>query len=340
MKRRRQGREAFAAGDKRFGAIDAANVAEIDEPVLRSRDYRANQESAMRAFTAVALMAATILPPVQASAQQPAERDACFAQNGVSPDLRLSACTAVIESGKEAPRMLAEALMRRGNAYFNDKQDYDRAIQDYDAIIRIDPNKALAFNNRGNGYLRKAQYDRALQDFDQALRLDPKFALALVNRAAVHRAKARFDDAIRDCDQAIAINAKFAAAYFGRAASYQEKAAWEFDAYLSQEQYTDRAIADFDEAIRLDPNNAAALQRRANIHVDKRQYDRAIADYTEAIRLKPKDGWLFKNRAYAFRFAGQYDRAIADYRIALTLIVDEPGKNQVKASLKQLGVAS
>jgi tetratricopeptide (TPR) repeat protein len=123
----------------------------------------------MRAFAAAALMAATILPPVQASAQQSTERDECFAQNGVSPDLSLSACTAVIESGKESPRVLTDALMRRGNAYFNDKNDYDRAIQDYDAIIRIDPNKALAFNNRGNGYLRKAQYDRALQDFDQAI---------------------------------------------------------------------------------------------------------------------------------------------------------------------------
>jgi tetratricopeptide (TPR) repeat protein len=294
----------------------------------------------MRAFAAVALMAATILPSVQASAQQSTRRDECFAQNGVSPDLRLSACTAVIESGKESPRVLADALMRRGNAYFNDKNDYDRAIQDYDAIIRIDPNRALAFNNRGNGYLRKAQYDRALQDLDQAIRLDPKFPLALVNRAAVHRAKARFDDAIQDCDQAIAINAKFVSAYFGRAASYQEKAVWDFDAYLNQEQYTDRAIADYSEAIRLDPNNAAALQRRANIYVDKRQYDRAIADYIEAIRLKPKDGWLFKDRAYAFRFAGQHDHAIADYRIALTLIIDEAGKSQVKTSLKQLGVTS
>ena len=294
----------------------------------------------MRAFTAVALMAATILVPVRASAQQSTERDQCFAQNGVSPDLRLSACTAVIESGKESPRVVTDALMRRGNVYFNDKNDYDRAIQDYDAIIRIEPNKALAFNNRGNGYLRKAQYDRALQDFDQALRLDPKLALALLNRAAVHRAKAQFDSAIQDCDQAVAMYPKFAAAYFGRGASYQEKAAWDFDAYLSQEQYTDRAIADFSEAIRLDPNNAAALQRRANIYVDRRQYDRAIADYTEAIRLRPKDGWLFKSRAYASRFAGQYDQAIADYRIALTLIVDEAERKHVKASLKQLGVTS
>jgi tetratricopeptide (TPR) repeat protein len=309
-------------------------------PILLPPHYSANQEDAMRALAATALMAAMILPHAGASAQQTDERSTCFAQNRVSLDLRLSACTAVIESGKETTRVLADALMRRGNAYFNDKKDYDRAIQDYDAIIRINPNHALAWNNRGNGYLRKAQYDRAMQDFDQALRLDPKLLWALVNRAATHQAMTRFDDAIQDCDRAIEIDPKFAAAYFSRGAAHQDRAAWDFDAYLNQQQYTDRAIADYDMAIRLDPNYTAAFQRRANIYADRRQYGLAIADYTEAIRLNPKDGWLFKGRAYAFRLAGQYDRAIDDYRVALTTDMSELGKNQVKTSLKQLSAGS
>jgi tetratricopeptide (TPR) repeat protein len=48
----------------------------------------------------------------------------------------------------------------------------------------LDPNLALAFNDRGNAYANKGQYDRAIQDYDQAIKLDPNLALAINNRAA------------------------------------------------------------------------------------------------------------------------------------------------------------
>ena len=50
----------------------------------------------------------------------------------------------------------------------------------------------------------------------------------------------------------------------------------------------DRAIADYDEAIRLDPKFARAFINRGNAYRDKGDNDRAIADYNEAIRLDPK----------------------------------------------------
>ena len=50
----------------------------------------------------------------------------------------------------------------------------------------------------------------------------------------------------------------------------------------------DRAIADYDEAIRLDPRYAVAYYNRGVAYCDKGDYDRAIADYNEAIRLDPK----------------------------------------------------
>jgi len=44
----------------------------------------------------------------------------------------------------------------------------------------------------------------------------------------------------------------------------------------------------------------------------------------------------FSGRAYALRFVGQYERAIADYRQALTLQLDDTGRNQIARILKQL----
>jgi tetratricopeptide (TPR) repeat protein len=46
-------------------------------------------------------------------------------------------------------------------------------------------------------------------------------------------------------------------------------------------------------------------------------YDRAIADYSEAIRLDPKYAAAYKSRAVAWFAKGDYSRAIADYDEAL-----------------------
>jgi tetratricopeptide (TPR) repeat protein len=98
------------------------------------------------------------------------------------------------------------------------------------------------------------------------------------------------------------------------------------------------AIRDYDETIRLIPKgNAAAFNNRALILVSQRQYDRALVDYDEALRLEPNNGTYLKNRGNAFRIAGKYAQAIADFRKALILKLDEPTKKQIEKTLKDLG---
>ena len=55
-------------------------------------------------------------------------------------------------------------------------------------------------------------------------------------------------------------------------------------AYYYDGQYQ-RAIEDWDEAIRLDPQYADAYYMRGEAYYDLGQYERAIQDYDEAIRL-------------------------------------------------------
>jgi lipoprotein NlpI len=81
----------------------------------------------------------------------------------------------------------------------------------------------------------------------------------------------------------------------------------------------DRAIADFNEAIRLDPKSAMAFDNRGSAYHDKGDNDRAIADYNEAIRLDPERAKAFNHRGYAYSDKGDNDRAIADYNEAIRL---------------------
>jgi tetratricopeptide (TPR) repeat protein len=81
----------------------------------------------------------------------------------------------------------------------------------------------------------------------------------------------------------------------------------------------DRAIADFNEAIRLRPEYALAYNNRGNAWNYKGDHDRAIADYSEVIRFNPKYALAYNNRGAAWNYKGDHDRAIADYSEAIRL---------------------
>ena len=64
------------------------------------------------------------------------------------------------------------AFYNRGSAY-NDKGQDDRAIEDYNQAIRLNPNYAIAFYNRGVSWERKNDLQRALADFKKFSELSP-----------------------------------------------------------------------------------------------------------------------------------------------------------------------
>ena len=68
-----------------------------------------------------------------------------------------------------------------------------------------------------------------------------------------------------------------------------------------------KAIADYNEAIRLDPKDASAFYNRGHAWSDQEEYDRAIPDYSQAIRLDPKDDAAYRNRGEAWSAKGQLD---------------------------------
>ena len=85
---------------------------------------------------------------------------------------------------------------------------------------------------------------------------------------------------------------------------------------------TERAIADYSEAIRLKPDYALAFYNRGDAYADRSKYDHAIVDFSEAIRLKPDDASAFNSRGIAYAIKGESDRAIADFSEAIRLKPD------------------
>jgi tetratricopeptide (TPR) repeat protein len=84
----------------------------------------------------------------------------------------------------------------------------------------------------------------------------------------------------------------------------------------------DRAIADFTTVIRINPKFAQAYNNRGTAYKEKQDYDRALADYDQAIKTNPKAAGFYNNRGVAWKNKGEYDRAILDYDTAIRLNKD------------------
>jgi hypothetical protein len=76
------------------------------------------------------------------------------------------------------------------------KLDYDKAISDFTEAIRLDPNLALAYLDRGYAYSHYGNPDKAISDYNDAIRLDPHLALAYFNRGTAYQNQGNLDKAI------------------------------------------------------------------------------------------------------------------------------------------------
>jgi lipoprotein NlpI len=139
---------------------------------------------------------------------------ACDGTAGLAYTAQIDACTALLNTRLTSANE-AIALFNRGGAYIDNAQ-YDAAIPDYDAAIKINPDFAAAYNNRGNAYDDKGEHDRAIQDYDQAIRIAPGFAIAFNNRGSTRTEQAAYDQAITDFDQAIQLAPRYYNAFMNR----------------------------------------------------------------------------------------------------------------------------
>ena len=171
------------------------------------------------------------------------------------------------------------------------------------------------------------------------------------------------DDALAACTRLISSKTlrggELAQAYVSRGLIYiRFKADW------------DRAIADYDEALKLNPKIAAAYTGRAAANLRKGNIDRALPDLNEGLRLDPKSPgihnvfgyyynkkgdheraltevnealrlypqylYAFSNRGEIYEKKGEYTKALADFRMALSL---DPDKKQIGGREAAEGIA-
>ncbi len=127
--------------------------------------------------------------------------------------------TCSIVAGCGPTKGTAEWHLEQGNNFLQQGR-YDEAIEEYTEAIRLDPQYALAYHNRGFAYDDLGQLERAIQDYDEAIRLNPQWAEAYNNRGWTYEEMGQYELAIEDYTEAIRLNPQYALAYANRAGAY------------------------------------------------------------------------------------------------------------------------
>jgi tetratricopeptide (TPR) repeat protein len=197
-------------------------------------------------------------------------------------DKKISGCTAIIQAGKDPA--LSLAFYSRGEAYRR-KGESDRAIQDLDQAIKLDPTDkgGLAHSSRALAYFGKGQYDRAIRDYDQVIASNPKDATAFYGRGAAYDRQGKGDRALQDYEHSLALSPTMMPALLNRGS-----------AYLTLNR-RDAAMADFDAAIRqcdvlirANPQVALPLFLRGLAKRRKGDIANGDADITAAKAIYPR----------------------------------------------------
>jgi tetratricopeptide (TPR) repeat protein len=200
----------------------------------------------------------------------------------------------------------AEAYYNRG-ATRGDKGEMEGALQDYSEAIRLKPDFSEAYTNRGEARSEQGEMEGALQDYAEAIRLDPDSAVAYNNRGIVRHSKGDVEGALQDFTEAIRFSPADAEAHNNRGAMRFAK------------DDVEGALQDYTEAIRLSPGYAFAYKNRGAARFAKGDVEGAVQDYTEAIRLKPDYATAYSDRSIARRAKGDVEGALQDYNEAIRL---------------------
>jgi lipoprotein NlpI len=122
------------------------------------------------------------------------------------------------------------------------------------------------------------------------------------------------DQSIAACDRIIG-DTKAAAS--NRAAALSGRCGWRW-----AKRDADHALADCNEAIKIDSSRTDAYINRGNVYLSKGDADHALSDFNEAITRDPGSAWAYSARGEIFKNKGDVSHAMADFSEAIRLDPD------------------
>ena len=191
----------------------------------------------------------------------------------------LADCTAALERAPEA----ADAWSMRAGSYCERGMNGE-AIEAAEQAIRLNPEHAPAYNNLAVVYMNQGKFSRAIKYFDLAIKNNRQFPTAYGNRAKVHLTTGQPDLAYADWAEAIRLEPNNARYCLDRGMAYLDRdrvdeALQDFETGIGRLEPPDG------KARAPQPFLAKLYTASAQAQFTKGRFDKAVADANEAIRL-------------------------------------------------------
>jgi tetratricopeptide (TPR) repeat protein len=200
----------------------------------------------------------------------------CFS-NAVDLNPLIAACTRLIESGQANDGQLVSAYNQRG--FLQRLSQPDRALDDYNAALKLQPNSPQVLTNRAYIYLTRTRNDDAMADLSKAIDLyiPANAGMAHYYRGYDYFRLRDYDHAREDLDEAIKRMPSNPDPYLTRG-----------DVELAQQQY-DAALKDYDEFSKRAPRDPRGLIGRGEVLDATGRLDEAIVALNSAVNLAPNN---------------------------------------------------
>jgi serine/threonine protein kinase/Tfp pilus assembly protein PilF len=214
-----------------------------------------------------------------------------------------------------------------------------RAEAAYAACIALAPRFHWSYFNRALAFLRQRDYGLASADFDKVIELKPDLTDAYVNRALARQGLGQYLEADQDLTEALKRGDSATRLYFlrsrvraqrgdkeGARRDYEEgmsrtpvdEKSWLARGFARLNRDPQAALADFEQALRLNPRSAAGLQNKAHVLAERLgQNMEALEVLNTAIELYPDSVPVRSGRAVVLARLGQRAPALRDAQEAL-----------------------
>ena len=241
------------------------------------------------------------------------------------------------------PALVGCTAVALGAATFVRVRDYRSVLAVWEDALGKSPNSTTVHNNLGNAYAFAGQMDRALQEYRASIRINPDHPLAYYNIGFTLVHQNRFAEAVEPLRQAIRIRPHDADSQYilGRAlanSGHPAESLTHFETALdikprdaeARRDYASALLAvgrvpdaavQLTEVLKAKPKDAAAHSRLGNAYAGMGQQEAAIASYEASLALAPQDVRTRNNLATALVRVGRVPQAVAELRRALG---DEP----------------
>eukprot|EP00747_Dinoflagellata_sp_TGD_P210055 gnl/TRDRNA2_/TRDRNA2_83386_c0_seq1.p1 gnl/TRDRNA2_/TRDRNA2_83386_c0~~gnl/TRDRNA2_/TRDRNA2_83386_c0_seq1.p1 ORF type:complete len:684 (+),score=135.16 gnl/TRDRNA2_/TRDRNA2_83386_c0_seq1:63-2114(+) len=214
---------------------------------------------------------------------------------------------------------------------------YDEAVQDFGDALDSAPDDASIHFNRGNARFALGQHQDALADYEAAIELEPGNPTFLHHKALAYQGCGSIRNAISYYEEALKIDPSHHPSRFHLGLMFHldgqyEPALEAFNGgvpadealhearglvYRDMGDY-DKALADFDSVIALEPEKAKHYYNRGVVYhrMTCREQD-AIEDLSKALELGSSDAGVYCERGLAWRALGNMAQAVNDLTSAI-----------------------